>query len=157
MNSRELMSTPPRTCELDTDLGTIAQMMWDHDFGFVPVTDESGNLIGVITDRDICIATATRHQAPGRIAAREAMTSPVKVCMADDTIAKVLTVMKDSQVRRLPVVDDEGRLQGVISMNDIALASNQKQRPAAKDIVSTLAAICAHRTLAESATSGERV
>lgn len=155
MNAMDLMSTPPRTCELGTDLGAIARMMWDHDFGFVPITDELGTLIGVITDRDICIATATRHLAPDRIAAREAMTSPVNVCMADDNIVEVLTLMREAQVRRLPVVDDDGHLQGVISMNDIALASNQKQRPGAKDVVSALAAICAHRTVA-SASSGDR-
>lgn len=145
MNVRDLMSAPPHTCRLDTDLGTVAQMMWNHDFGFVPVIDASGKVAGVITDRDICIATATRHLLPQRISAEQAMTGPVHLCMADDSITDALSAMKEFKVRRLPVVDAGGRLQGVISMNDIALASDQKRQPTPGEVVSTLAAICAHR------------
>jgi CBS domain-containing protein len=148
MNVTDLMSTPPHTCRPDTDLGTIAQMMWDHDCGFVPVIDVSGKVAGVITDRDICIATATRHLLPERISAQQAMTGPVRACMADDSVSDALAAMKEFQVRRLPVVDASGRLQAVITMNDIALSSDQKRKPTPGDVVSTLAAICAHRTAA---------
>ena len=148
MNITDLMSRPPQTCRPDTDLGTIAKMMWDHDFGFVPVVDAAGRLAGVITDRDICIATATRHLLPERISAEQVMTAPVHACMTDDSVSDALTAMKEFRVRRLPVVDGNGQLQGVISMNDIALASDQKRKPTPGEVVSTLAAICAHRTAA---------
>ncbi len=144
MSVRDLMSTPPRTCRPDTDLGTVAQMMWDGDCGFVPVIDASGRLVGVITDRDICIATATRHLLPQHIAAERAMTGPVHLCMADDSVSDALAAMKQFKVRRLPVVDGKGQLEGVISINDLARASDQNRTPAPREVVSTLAAICAH-------------
>jgi CBS-domain-containing membrane protein len=101
-----------------------------------------------ITDRDICIATATLHRLPEKISAEQAMPGPVHACMADDSVSDALTAMKEFKVRRLPVVDGSGRLQAVISMNDIALASDQERKPSPGDVVSTLAAICAHRTAA---------
>jgi CBS domain-containing protein len=76
------------------------------------------------------------------------MTGPVHTCTAEDSIDAALAAMKEFTVRRLPVVDANGQLQGVISMNDIALASDQKRTPTPGDVVSTLAAICAHRTAA---------
>jgi CBS domain-containing protein len=148
MKVRDLMSTPPHTCRPDTDLGAIARMMWDHDLGFVPVIDASGHVAGIVTDRDICIATATRHLLPDQISAVQAMTGPVHTCVVDDSVDAALAAMKEFKVRRLPVVDASGQLQGVISMNDLALASDQKRKPAPGDVVSTLAAICAHRTAA---------
>jgi CBS domain-containing protein len=148
MKVRDLMSTPPHTCRPDTDLGAIARVMWDHDLGFVPVIDASGHVAGIVTDRDICIATATRHLLPDQISAVQAMTGPVHTCAAEDSIDAALAAMKEFTVRRLPVVDANGQLQGVISMNDIALASDQKRTPTPGDVVSTLAAICAHRTAA---------
>jgi CBS domain-containing protein len=125
-------------------LAAAAKLMWDGDCGFLPVVDAAGTVAGVLTDRDICMATATRRLLPEHISAAQVMTSPVHACLEDDTLGDVLEVMKKSQVRRLPVIDANGRLRGVISMNDIVLA-----RPAvpAKDIVSALAGICAHRHL----------
>jgi CBS domain-containing protein len=145
MKARDLMSTPAETCRPDTDLATATKLMWDHDCGFVPVIDASGSVAGVITDRDICIATATRRLLPEHISAAQAMTTRVHACMPDDDIGVVLAAMKQYQVRRLPVVDPNGRLQGVISMNDIVRASSQKRKPAATEIVSTMAAIGEHR------------
>jgi CBS domain-containing protein len=147
MRVRDLMSAPAHTCTTDTDLAAVAKLMWDGDFGFVPVVDTSGNVAGVITDRDICISTATRSQTPQQIAAAHAMSSPTHACMPDDAIRDVLAVMKRFRVRRLPVIDSSGQLQGVISMNDIVLAAAQRGTPPATELVSSLAAICAHRSI----------
>jgi CBS domain-containing protein len=144
---RDLMSAPAQTCQPDTDLAAVTKLMWDHDCGFVPVIDASGGVAGVITDRDISVATATRRQPPERISAAQTMTSHVHVSMQDDTLSEALATMKRFKVRRLPVVDSSGRLQGVISMNDVVLASHETQDPPASEVVSTLASICAHRTL----------
>jgi CBS domain-containing protein len=67
--------------------------------------------------------------------------------MPDDEVSAAFATVKQFTIRRLPVVDSNGRLQGVISMNDIVLAADQKQGPATEDIVATLAAICAHRSV----------
>ena len=147
MRARDIMSTPPYTCGPQTDLATVAKIMWDHDCGFVPVVDPSGTVTGVVTDRDICIATSTRRVLPEHISAAQAMTTPIHACLPDDDISDVLAVMKQSRIRRVPVVGADGRLQGVISLNDIVLASNDRRGPQPSEVVATVAAICAHRPI----------
>ena len=148
MNARDIMSRPSRTCAPNTDLATVAKIMWDHDCGFVPVVADSGAVAGVVTDRDICIATATRRLLPEQLTAADVMTTPSRACRPDDNLGDVLATMRRFQVRRVPVVDGDGRLQGVISLNDIVLAASERREPQASDVVSTMAAICAHRPLA---------
>jgi CBS domain-containing protein len=123
----------------------VAKIMWDHDCGFVPVVDASGTVTGVVTDRDICIATATRRLLPEHISAAQAMTTPIHACLSDDSISDVLATRRQFRIRRVPVMDGNGTLQDVISLNDLVLASNVKQEPQAPDVVSTMAAIYAHR------------
>jgi CBS domain-containing protein len=145
MKARDIMSAPAYTCGPSTDLATVAKIMWDHDCGFVPVVNASGTVTGVVTVRDICIATATRRLLPEHISAAQAMTAPIHACLSDDSVSDVLAAMKQCQIRRVPVIDTNGRLQGVIPLNDIVLASKEKREPEASDIVATMAAICAHR------------
>jgi CBS domain-containing protein len=147
MKARDIMSQPPYTCGPNTDLAAVAKIMWDHDCGFVPVVDASGVVAGVVTDRDICMATATRRLLPEHISAAQAMTTPIHACMSDDNLSDVLATMKQFCIRRVPVIDVSGRLQGVISLNDLVLASTDRREPRASDVVATMAAICAHRAL----------
>lgn len=151
MKARDLMTANVQACQPDTDLAAVTKLMWDHDCGFVPVVDQKGAVVGAITDRDICIATATRGLPPERIAASQVMSSPVHGCAPDDTVTQVLMTMKQFKVHRLPVIDDHGLLKGVVSMNDIVLATEHTKGPALKEIVSTMAAICEHRTLRSAA------
>ena len=151
MKARDVMTTNVQACQPDTDLAAVTKLMWDHDCGFVPVVDQHGIAVGVVTDRDICIASATRRIPPERIAAAQVMSSPAHGCAPEDALTKVLTTMKQFKVRRLPVIDDHGLLKGIVSMNDIVLATEYGKGPAPKDIVSTLAAICEHRTIASAA------
>jgi CBS domain-containing protein len=145
MQAREVMSQPPYTCGPETDLVAVAKIMWDHDCGFVPVVDASGAVVGVITDRDICIATSTRHLLPEHISAAQAMASPIHACLSDDSVSDVLATMKQFRIRRVPVIDANGTLQGVVSINDLVLASDATRAPQASEIVSTMAAICGRR------------
>lgn len=146
MQLKQIMTTEIATCRPDTNLAVVAKLMWERDCGFVPVIDAAGKLAGVITDRDICIASATRRLLPDQITATQAMRrQPIHTSQLEDSAEKALSTMKQFQVRRLPVVAADGTLKGIVSMNDIVLASQQKEGPAAADIVSTLAAICAHR------------
>jgi CBS domain-containing protein len=147
MMIRDVMSVPAETCHPETGVAAVAKLMWGHDCGFVPVVGATGAVVGVITDRDICIATATRRSLREHVSAAQAMTSPIHACLPTDQISDALATMKQFRIRRLPVLDAEGHLQGVISMNDIVLVSERKGQPAAKDIVSTLAAICTHRSV----------
>jgi len=151
MKVRDVMTADVQACQPDTDLAAVTKLMWDHDCGFVPVVDRAGTVVGAITDRDICIAAATRGLPPAQIAAFQVMSSPVRACLPSDTITNVLATMKQFKVRRLPVIDANGLLKGVVSMNDIVLATEHSKGPALKAIVSTLAAICEHRTATSAA------
>jgi CBS domain-containing protein len=146
MQVKQIMTTDIATSRPDTNLAAISKLMWDRDCGFVPVVDAAGKMAGVLTDRDICIASATRRLLPEQIPAAQAMRpQPIHTVQPEDTVEQALATMRQFQVRRLPVIAADGTLKGVISMNDIVLASQQKEGPAVADIASTLAAICAHR------------
>lgn len=145
MKVRDIMIAPVETARTDTDLGAVARTMWEHDCGIVPVVDAAGKVIGVVTDRDVCMATMTRHLLPERISAAQAMHSPVHACLADDPIESALDTMRKFQIRRVPVIDHAGQLVGIVSLNDIVRASETRGAPASTAVVSTLAAVCAHR------------
>lgn len=146
MRVQDIMTSEIATSRPDTNLAEVAHRMWEFDCGFIPVVDADGKVAGVITDRDICIASATRRLLPEQLTAAQAMgRTPVQTAQPGDTLQTALATMKQFQVRRLPVVAADGTLKGVISMNDIVLASQRKGGPAPAEIASALAAICAHR------------
>jgi len=145
MFARDLMSTPVQTCQPNTDLATVTQLMWDHDCGFIPVVDTEGHVAGVVTDRDICVAAATRRALVERMAASQVMSRPVHVCLPIDNAEDVLATMSQFQVRRVPVIDADGHLQGVLSANDFIRAVGRKGAPTAATVVAALSGICARR------------
>jgi signal-transduction protein with cAMP-binding, CBS, and nucleotidyltransferase domain len=104
----------------------------------------------VLTDRDICIATATRHLDPAQVPAHEAMTAKPRTCSPTDDIHVALSTMKQAQVHRLPVIDPEGALVGMLSLNDCILSAAKAERgtDAAityREVMDVLKAISAHR------------
>jgi CBS domain-containing protein len=145
MRVQEVMSTPARSCQPDTDLAAVAHVMWEGD---LPVVGPTGQMIGVITDRDICVASATRGLSPERISAAQAMSQTVRAVLPSDNLDRALEAMRQSQVRRLPVIDDDGRLKGVVSLNDVVRAVGRKGGPTAGAAVAVMAAICAPRKVA---------
>lgn len=119
---RELMNPDVRSCRADDSLETAARLMWDHDCGCVPVVDDQNRVIGIITDRDVCMAALTQAVplAAGRVAT--AMAREVECIESDACPALAEAAMQRRQIRRLPVVDTERRLVGIISLADIAHA-----------------------------------
>lgn len=93
--------------------------MWEGNCGFLPVMGNDNKIVGVITDRDICIAFGTRSRLPGEINVGEVMSRKVFSCSAEDDIHVALRRMQEGQVRRLPVTSQDGSLVGVISLDDI--------------------------------------
>jgi CBS domain-containing protein len=120
MKVKELMTSDVKSCDLDTNLAAAAKIMWEEDCGAIPVTDEGGRVVGVITDRDICIAGATRSRTEGDIAVRDVISGAVYTCAPDDDARAALETMRHRRVRRLPVVDHGGRLTGIVSIQDLA-------------------------------------
>ena len=135
LTARDIMTPNVTTCREDADLGTAARIMWERDCGVVPVVDGDGRVVGVLTDRDICIAAATRSQSPGEIRAGELIAKPLDTCSPDDTVEEILRVMQRSKVRRLPVVDRDGRLAGMVSLGDVAVRADGRADPELHDEV----------------------
>jgi len=132
-------------------LSAAAQLMWDCDCGAIPVREPgSERVIGIITDRDICIATWSKGLAPGAIEVHGAMSSPAHFCSPNDTVATAESMMRAHKVRRLPVVDADGRLVGIISLPDIAKCVGKAQFRDDPDLsldqfALTVGAICEER------------
>jgi CBS domain-containing protein len=121
MRVHELMNPDVEACRPDDDLSTAAMIMWRRDCGIVPVVEPSSQrVVGVITDRDICMATATRHVPPETVPVRDVMAKDVCVAEADQNVEGALGAMRSRQVHRLPVVDRAGQLRGVLSIADVA-------------------------------------
>jgi len=145
MRVKEVMTPDVKCCSLETNLAAAAKIMWEADCGAVPVTDDRGTVVGMITDRDICIAGATRSPREGEIPVRDVISKMLHACVASDDVRTALETMKTQQVRRLPVLGQDGRLIGIVSIHDIARRARQSRdadiRP--DDVLDTLIAITA--------------
>lgn len=143
MRVQEIMTPSVRTCDRSATLAEAAMIMWHSDCGIVPVVEPGGKTVGVITDRDICMAAATRTLGVGEIRVGDVMTGQLFTCRPEDSIRKALQSMAHHKVRRLAVVDGEGRLAGILSINDLVLHAG-KDLPATA-IVDTLRSICSYQ------------
>ncbi len=146
MKVRELMTKNVASCKPEDDLSVAAKLMWDTDCGGVPVVGVDGKVKGMITDRDICMACFTRNQAPAAVLVRDAMSKNLYSCRPDSALAEAEKIMRINQVRRVPVVDAQGKLAGVLSLADIARAAerggaNGSDDLAAEEIVAILGGI----------------
>jgi CBS domain-containing protein len=146
----QLMSKNAATCRAQDSLQDAAGMMWERDIGCLPVLDAEGHVIGIVTDRDACMAAYTQGRPLGAISVESAMAHRVFSCMPTDPIKEVEALMGEHQVRRLPVIDEAGHLVGIISMNDIARESARElrkktQEVTPRELVATLASICRPR------------
>ena len=144
MNIAQLMTKSPKTCEAGESLHRAAQLMWEHDVGALPVVDASRQVIGMITDRDICMAAYTQGRPLGDLQVSTAMNRHVVTCSPQDDAVAVARLMAKHKVRRLPVVDEAHRPIGIVSVNDLALASARRD-VSANELATTLASICEHR------------
>jgi len=148
MQVEELMTRDMRACGRYDSLNTAAHIMWEHDCGCVPVVDGEQHVVGMVTDRDVCMAAYTQGQPLAAMAVNAAMAKEVYTCTPEDSVADVEAIMKARQVRRVPVVDAAGRLVGLLSLNDIARRAARERKTrgkraiAADEIVHTLGAIC---------------
>ena len=144
---KDVMKTAVAACAPDGDLETAVRIMRDRDCGFLPVVDSHGVVVGVVTDRDVCMAAGTRHRPLARVSVDETMCRPVFSCFADETVQTVLVTMAKHRVRRLPVLNKTGHLEGVLSIDDIVQALNRRGSPTAEDIVAALKGIYTRRAV----------
>jgi CBS domain-containing protein len=146
MNVSELMTSHPAFVSPEQKLAVAAQLMWDRDCGALPVVHQDGHVVGMLTDRDICMASWSRGLALDAISVADAMSTQLAFCGPDDAISTAETSMRKSQVRRLPVLDPERRLLGILSLADIARAtastSVRTKQLSTDGVAATLAVIC---------------
>ena len=118
----DVMTREPVSVEPDEAISRVAELMKSQDVGAVPVieTKASRRLIGIITDRDIVVKVVAAGRDPKSTPVRQAMTSNPSTCREDEDVSDAVSRMSDRQVRRMPVVDAEGRLCGIIAQADIA-------------------------------------
>ena len=125
--AKEIMTPAPQCCSAETTLNEVANMMVEADCGEIPVTDASNRLIGVITDRDIVCRAVAKGKNPTAVTAAECMTEPVVVVNEDTSLADVISVLEENQIRRVPVVDATGCCCGIISQADVALTADKTE------------------------------
>jgi CBS domain-containing protein len=150
MKVEELMTTEVGCCRPYDAADQAAKIMWERDCGAAPVVDQDGRVVAVLTDRDICMAAFTQGRSLADIRVSSAMSRSLWSCRADDDVKDAEKAMRTRQVRRLPVVDAEGRLVGILSLSDLARQAMSAKRSRAKtkpvvvsDVGETLGAISA--------------
>jgi CBS domain-containing protein len=151
MKVAELMTSVVQSCTPETNLAAAAMEMWDGDCGALPIVDDGGRVLGMITDRDICIAAATNHKHIASIKVGEVRTGEVQSCTPETSVRDALTIFEQARVRRLPVVDEDNKLQGILSLSDIVLQTTEARDKKGADVsyadvANTFKAICAGHT-----------
>ena len=134
MKVAELMTSVVQSCTPETNLAAAAMEMWNGDCGALPIVDEGGRVLGMITDRDICIAAATNNQHIASIKVGEVRTGEVQSCTPETSVRDALTIFEQARVRRLPVVDEDNKLQGILSLSDILLQTTEARDKKGADV-----------------------
>ena len=141
MNVKDAMMTAPARCTPGINLGAAVEILWNGNCGILPIVDEHERVISVITERDICIALGTRNRLAGEITVGEVATHRAICCSPDDDVRSALAKMVQAKVRRLPVVNAEGKLEGMIAMDDVVAPivlkdSGRGNQPTSQDALS---------------------
>lgn len=149
MNVKEVMTPNPKAIWLTESLADAAKLMWENDCGVLPIIKDGRKVVGLITDRDICMAAAMRDGNPSGISVEEVMTGQVYAVNPEDNIDRALQLMQEHHIRRLPVISPEGELEGILSMNDVVLNAKAPDGGAGDsieygDVIKTFKAICQH-------------
>lgn len=119
MKVRDAMHVGVTWVEPDTSVSDLARMMRDEDIGAIPV-GENDRLVGMVTDRDIVCKGLADGKDTDSLTAREVMTGPIVYCRADEDIDDAVRIMEEHEIRRLPVINEDKRMVGMLSLGDIA-------------------------------------
>src|SRR5262249_15657446 len=130
MNVERVMNREVRACRPDDTLNRAAQLMWDNTCGCVPIVSERDRPIGILTDRDICMAAYTQGRPLTEITVPSSTAHTVITCRTEDDVHPVIDLMRENAIRRMPVVDSDGRLRGIVSLDDLAAESLRSLRGA---------------------------
>ncbi len=152
MKVADLMTKPPAYCNPQTNLAAAAEILWNNNCGILPIVDFKDKVVGVVTDRDMCVALGTRNRLPSEVTVSEVASGKVIACKPDDDLRGALATMAKARVRRLLVIDVAGKLQGILSMDDIVLRTEtgtlkKDSEPSFEDVVGALKSVYAPQPL----------
>ena len=122
---REVMTKDPASCAPTDTVIQAAQLMKQHDVGSVPVVESDKRLVGIVTDRDLVVKVLAAGRGVEQATVKEAMTPNPASCREDDDLEQAMKLMKERQVRRMPIVDGAGKLAGIIAQADVATRVNK--------------------------------
>jgi CBS domain-containing protein len=137
MKVEQLMTRNVETCAAADRLNAVARIMWERDCGCVPVVadgDGAARVVGMITDRDVCMAAYTQGRPLADITVGSAMSRDVRACHATDSIGAAMKVFEQHQLHRLPVLDEHECLVGLLSVADLAREAAREHRRGTKDV-----------------------
>jgi CBS domain-containing protein len=126
MKVKDVMTPKVRTCFMSDNLTAATQLMWENDCGCVPVLNEHAQVVGMVTDRDICMAVFLQGASMSEIKVSTVMSKQLFVCTSDDDLSAAEKIMIEKKVRRLPVLDMQARLVGLLALSDIATRADQE-------------------------------
>jgi CBS domain-containing protein len=152
MRVKELMTRQVATIRRGEPSSAALRTMWDCDCGSLPVVDDEGKAIAIVTDRDIAMTALFRDATPNALPVAEAMSKNIHFCAPEDSVSAAEQIMRANQIRRLPVLDGERRLVGVLSMADIVRSAADKtlrKEMIPEEVTATLAHICSPRSPSE--------
>ena len=122
MQVQDIMTKDVSCCSPATNAAAAAEMMWKRNCGVLPVIEDGGRLVGMVTDRDLFIALGTQNRRPADLPVGEIMNTEVALCAAADDLGTALKLMAAKQVQRLPVVGESHALEGMLSIDDVLRA-----------------------------------
>ena len=138
MKVEQIMNRDVKTCGLHESLNKAAQIMWDSCCGAVPVVDDQRRPVGFLTDRDVCMAAYTQGKPLAELQAEGAMARKVVCCKADDNLDSAAQLMRQNRTRRVPVIDQEGVLVGLLTLDDLACEAARVLRGRTNDTLGDL-------------------
>lgn len=146
MQVKDVMTTFPGTCGIGDMANEAARIMWDRDCGSVPVIDAAGHVVGIVTDRDICMAAYFQGRPLSAIPLTSIMTREVCTCAEQEELTEAERLMRARRVRRLPVTNNNGSISGIVSLSDVTqrvtkAGGLQQARGESRELLETLAVI----------------
>jgi len=141
MKVKDVMKTNVGFCSTEDSLMKAAEVMRQRDCGVVPIVDENKKVVGMLTDRDLCLAVVARNRKASDVKTEELLRGKAIVCSADDKLEDALRKMRKYQVKRLAAIDASGELVGILSVTDVLQLAAGKDKKLKKKVYATLRAI----------------
>ena len=150
MQVEQIMTKDVCSCGRGVNAATAAALMWKRNFGSLPIVDD-GRVVGIVTDRDLFLALGTGDRRPGELPVGEIMTRDLAFTTPGSDVRDALKIIAQRQLRRLPVVNDQGQLVGMLSLADIALRADDSL---SSDVLNAIRAVCDRRSHGKAAQPG---